>query len=72
VPVGLGQVTLEMRPSLDAPWKAAGALASPTGGGALSFTIPKPGDMQFFRLHAASAVASAGMLSAELNYLIAG
>ena len=69
VPSGLGQVTLEMRPSLDAPWKAAAALDVPAGGGEVTFTIQKLGDMQFFRLHAASVVASAGVVSPELNYL---
>jgi hypothetical protein len=69
VPAGLRQVTLEMRPALAASWKAAAMLDVAAGGGEVSFTIQKPGDMQFFRLHAVSAVASAGVLSAELNYL---
>jgi hypothetical protein len=70
VPADLGQVTLEVRPSLDAPWKAAEALDVPAGGGEVTFTIPKPGDVLFFRLHATSVVAGAGAVSAELNYLI--
>ena len=36
----------------------------------MTFTIQKPGDMQFFRLKAAAGVASAGVVSAELNYVI--
>ena len=69
VPPGLGQVALEMRPSLVAPWKAAGLLEVPAGGGELTFAIPKPGDMQFFRLRATASVASAGVVSSEVNYV---
>jgi hypothetical protein len=69
VPAGLERVTLEMRPTLIAPWAVAGAVEVPTGGGEVAFTIPKPGDMQFFRLRAAASVESAGVVSAEMNYL---
>jgi hypothetical protein len=69
VPPGLGHVTLEMRPTLIAPWQATEALEVPTGGGELAFTIQKPGDMQFFRLNAAAGVEGAGVVSAEVNYL---
>ena len=69
VPDGLEQVTLEMRSTLNAPWAAAGLLEVPAGGGELSFTIPKPGDMQFFRLRATVKMASAGVVSPELNYV---
>jgi hypothetical protein len=69
VPPGLGHVTLEMRPTLIAPWQATEALEVPAGGGELSFTIQKPGDMQFFRLNAAAGVEGAGVVSAEVNYL---
>ena len=69
VPPGLGHVTLEMRPALIAPWQATEALEVPAGGGELSFTIQKPGDMQFFRLNAAAGVEGAGVVSAEVNYL---
>jgi hypothetical protein len=70
VPSGLGQVTLEMRPTLDGQWQAAGLLKVPAGGGGVTFTIPKPGDMQFFRLNATAGVASAGVVSPELNYVV--
>ena len=70
VPAGLGQVTLEMRPTLDAQWQAAGLLDGPAGGGGVTFTIPKPGDIQFFRLKATAGVASAGVVSPELNYVV--
>ena len=33
VPPGLGQVTLEIRPTLIAPWEAVGVAESPAGGG---------------------------------------
>ena len=69
VPPGLGQVTLETRPTLVAPWEAAGVLDVPTGGGEVTFTIQKPGDMQFFRLNAAPGVEGGGVISAEVNYL---
>ena len=72
VPAGLGEVTLEMRPTLTAPWQAAGAQDVPVGGGEVTFTMQKPGDMQFFRLTAATSAASvesAGVVSAEVNYL---
>ena len=69
VPPGLGHVTLEMRPTLIAPWQATEALEVPAGGGELTFTIQKPGDMQFFRLNAAAGVEGAGVVSAEVNYL---
>ncbi len=69
VPADLGHVTLEMRPSLNAPWQAAEALGVPLGGGRLAFTVPKPGDMQFFRLRAAADAANAGVISPELNYV---
>jgi hypothetical protein len=72
VPAGLRQVTLEMRPTLDAPWQAAGVVEVPAGGGEVTFTMQKPGEMQFFRLKAAASVASvesAGVVSAEVNYL---
>jgi len=69
VPPGLGHVTLEMRPTLIAPWQATEPLEVPAGGGELTFTIQKPGDMQFFRLNAAAGVEGAGMVSAEVNYL---
>ena len=36
VPAGLGQVTLENRPALNAAWKPAGALDVPAGGGAVT------------------------------------
>ncbi len=35
----------------------------------MTFTIPKPGDMQFFRLKAAGSLQSAGAVSDEVNYL---
>jgi len=69
VPAGLGSVTLEMRPTLVAPWQAAGTMDAPAGGGAVIFMLPKPGEMQFFRLKGAASAASAGMVSAEVNYL---
>lgn len=69
VPPGLGHVTLEMRPTLVAPWQATEALEVPAGGGELTFTIQKSGDMQFFRLNAAAGVEGAGVVSAEVNYL---
>ena len=69
VPPGLGQVTLEMRPTMTAPWEAAGVLDVAAGAGEVTFTMQKPGEMQFFRLRAAASVQSAGMVSAEVNYL---
>ena len=69
VPAGLGQVTLEMRPTLVAPWTVAVAGHVPSGGGEVTFTIRKPGEMQFFRLRAAASVESTGVVSAEVNYL---
>jgi hypothetical protein len=69
VPPGLGQVTLEMRSALIAPWKAAGVVDVPAAGGEVTVMIQKPGDMQFFRLRAAASVESAGAVSAEVNYL---
>lgn len=69
VPAGLGRVTLEMRPTLTASWQAARVLEVPAGGGAVTFTIQKPGEMQFFRLRTASGVENAGGVSAEVNYL---
>jgi hypothetical protein len=67
VPAGLEQVTLEMRPALVATWKAAGAMDVPAGGGEVTFTIQKPGDMRFFRLRAAASVESGGVVSAEVK-----
>jgi hypothetical protein len=49
VPPGLGQVMLEMRPTMTAPWEAAGVLDVAAGGGEVTFTMQKPGEMQFFR-----------------------
>ena len=69
VPPGLGQVTLEMRPTMTAPWEAAGVLDVAAGGGEVTFTMQKPGEMRFFRLRAAASVQSAGIVSAEVNYL---
>jgi hypothetical protein len=69
VPAEFGQVTLEMRPTLNTAWQAAGTLDVATGGGQLTFAIQKPGDMQFFRLRATSNTASAGVVSPELNYV---
>jgi hypothetical protein len=72
VPAGLGEVTLEMRPTLDASWQAARVVEVPAGGGEVTFTMQKPGEMQFFRLKAAASPASvegAGVVSAEVNYL---
>ena len=69
VPVGLEQVTLEMRPTLNAPWQAAGPSGVSTNAGSLAFTIPKPGDMRFFRLRATADAVSAGVVSPELNYV---
>jgi hypothetical protein len=69
VPPGLRHVTLETRPTLVAPWETAGMLDVPAGGGEVTFTIQKPGDMQFFRLNAAPSVEGVGVISAEVNYL---
>lgn len=69
IPAGLGQVTLEMRPGLDAPWRAAEALDVPAQGGEVVFTVQKPGELQFFRLKAAALLESAGAVSEELSYV---
>ena len=69
VPDGLGRVALEVRPALDAPWQAVELANVMPSGGEFVFTIPKPADMQFFRLRARSNVASGGVVSAELNYV---
>jgi hypothetical protein len=69
VPAALGQVTLEMRPAADARWQAAGVLDAPDGGGKLTFTIPKPGEIHFFRLRASSNAAGLPAVSTELNYV---
>lgn len=69
VPLGLGQVTLEMRPSLDTKWDEMGLLDVPQEGGAFTFTLPKPDKMQFFRLKAKPLDAEAVVLSSELRYV---
>jgi hypothetical protein len=69
IPPGMGRVILQMRPTLDAPWKEAGALEAPAGGGEVFFTIQKPGEMQFFRLNAIAQMESAGVVSDELSYV---
>jgi hypothetical protein len=69
IPVGLGQVTLEMRPAMDAPWQELLLLDVSNAAGQANFAIPKPpGDLAFFRLKAATAPSSAPLLSAELRY----
>ena len=70
VPAGLGPVTLEMRPTLAAPWKPARLVEVPAGGGEVTLTLPKPGEMQFFRLNATSTAETTGALSPEVNYVI--
>src|SRR5512135_3509024 len=68
VPAGLGQVTLEMRSSLDAPWQASGLPGRvPAGGGELTYTISKPEDIEFFRLRTAADAAGPANVSPELN-----
>jgi hypothetical protein len=69
IPAGLEQVTLEMRPTLDAPWKPARSLKAPVNGGQAIFTLQKPGDMQFFRLKVTAPVESAGAVSDEMSYV---
>lgn len=72
IPAGLTQVSLEMRPTLNAPWKTIELPNPPASGGEVTFTIPKPAEMQFFRLRATAqpeSVASAGAVSEELSYV---
>lgn len=70
VPAGLAQVTLEMRPSVDALWQAAGLPGRvPASGGELTYTIPKPGDMQFFRLRVIADPAGPASVSPESDYV---
>ncbi|EEF58233.1 hypothetical protein [Pedosphaera parvula] len=69
VPPGLGQVILEMRPSLETQWEEKAILEVPSGGGDVAFTLPKPDGMQFFRLKSTPQSATASVLSSELRYV---
>ncbi len=72
IPAGLGQVSLEMRPTLQAPWKTMELSPAAMAGGELTFTISKPAKMQFFRLRAAAPVEGAAgteAVSEELSYV---
>src|SRR5262245_21482389 len=42
VPVGLGQVVLEMRPGVDAAWEESSRLNVPAGLTEMTFRIPRP------------------------------
>jgi hypothetical protein len=78
VPAGLQKVTLEVRPSLDAPWTEAAETNAPTDGGPVTFTIPKFDQMGFMRLKGEQSSAAppptaetttpAPVTSSELHY----
>jgi hypothetical protein len=69
IPAGMGPVTLEMRLAPGAPWKPARLLEVSPGGGEVIITLPKPGEMQFFRLNATESVEGAGAVSPDVNYV---
>jgi hypothetical protein len=72
IPAGLGQVTLERRPSLEAPWTAGEQVAAPADGGALTFTISRPVEaVCFFRLSARPAESLPALVSGEVEYVTA-
>src|SRR5579859_4793632 len=71
IPPGLGQVVLEMRSMLDAnsKWEEKALLDVPSGGGLVTFTLPKPDGMQLMRLKAKSQSAGPATVSSELKYV---
>src|SRR6185295_19073491 len=62
-PSGLSGVTLATRSDFNAEWQAVTAVSTTTTNGELEFTIPKPDGIQFMRLRAnpASATAAAAL-----------
>jgi hypothetical protein len=73
VPQHLTQVRLELRSGLNAPWRAAEPSPVPAGDGEVTFTIPKPAEMQLFRVRSAAAegasAANSTGVSEELSYV---
>ncbi len=58
-PPGLGQASLEMRPTLADEWQAAETLSVPVVGGRIEFIFPKPDlETALFRLKAAMLIAN--------------
>jgi len=80
VPAGMGQVAVDMRPSLDAPWAESGQWDVPAGGGDVPLIFPQPASATcFFRLRAKlpmessqSVLSSQAMLSSELEFVTTG
>lgn len=69
VPPDSGQVTLEMRPSLNAAWQDEESLTAQAGENEMTFTITKPtNDVCFFRLKGTSLSANSNAVSDELQY----
>jgi hypothetical protein len=72
VPPGLERVTLETRPTLDAPWEEIEQTNAPAGGGEITFVFPQSSDVaRFFRLRADPAVPAPPLVSSELEYVAA-
>ncbi len=70
LPPGLEQVALDTRARLEGPWTEAGVLSAPVGGGSLTFSLPKPGAMQFLRLRAKSLAVTPLLTSGEADYVV--
>jgi hypothetical protein len=70
IPPAVTQASLEIRPTLAAPWEDAVRLDVPGSGGEVEFAIPKPAlESAFFRLRTATDVATEAQLSTELQYV---
>ena len=69
VPPNSGQVTLEMRPSLDATWQDEETSTVLAGADEVTLTLPKPtNDVCFFRLKTILPSGNATQVSDELKY----
>jgi hypothetical protein len=69
VPPNSGQVTLEMRPSLDAAWQDEESSNVQAGADEVTLTLPKPtNDVCFFRLKTTLTSGNASQVSDELQY----
>jgi hypothetical protein len=69
VPPNSGQVTLEMRPSLNAAWQDEETSSVQAGADEVIFTLPKPtNDICFFRLKSTPLSGNTSQVSDELQY----
>ena len=69
VPPNSGQVTLEMRPSLDAAWQDEESSSVQAGASEVTLTLGAPtNDVCFFRLKATLTSGNASQVSDELQY----